>query len=98
MGLEDKVLEVTKLNPPKKFKNTPNLIDQSKDEKGMGSRADQCRHAAKKIPHKEDSYSRPVCTKAALCFLNKFLNLACSQPMKVIPVFLIQELLYIDTK
>lgn len=47
MGLEEKVLEVTKLDPPKKFKNTPNLIDQSKDEKGMGSRVDQCRHAAK---------------------------------------------------
>lgn len=47
MGLEEKVLEVTKLDPPKKFKNTPNLIDQSKDEKGMGSRVDQCRHVAK---------------------------------------------------
>lgn len=31
------------------------------------------------------------------CFLTKFLNLRCSLPMKLIPVFLILELLYIDT-
>lgn len=84
IGLKEKVLVVTKFDSPKKFKNTPDLIDQSKDKKGTSS-------------HKENPYSRPVSTKAVLCFLTKFLNLRCSLPTKVITVFLILELLYIDT-
>lgn len=47
MGLEEKVLVVTKLDSPKMFKNTPDLINQSKDKRGVVNRADQCSHAAK---------------------------------------------------
>lgn len=94
MGLEKKVLVVTKLDSSKTWffkkslKKPPSLVNQSKDEKGMGNREDQCSHTARAIPHKEGLYWRPVCTKPVLSSLTKFFNCMCLLPTKVITVFL----------